>query len=165
MKARHQQRRSCRLWLPYTQFFSLLPLWKVTNESSYWSILLFSWLVRDGRKQHCQVSPMAQLLLLPLLSWYYSEIKTTKFFEIVTHPALLILPSFSIAGFAGDDAPRSVFPSLIGRARQPGIMVSLVGGAEERSQSDSTEIDYFSATISNFLTDCGDRLSVFTTRS
>lgn len=28
------------------------------------------------------------------------------------------------AGFAGDDAPRSVFPSLIGRARQPGIMVS-----------------------------------------
>jgi hypothetical protein len=29
------------------------------------------------------------------------------------------------AGFAGDDAPRSVFPSLIGRARQPGIMVSL----------------------------------------
>lgn len=29
------------------------------------------------------------------------------------------------AGFAGDDAPRSVFPSLIGRARQPGIMVRL----------------------------------------
>lgn len=30
------------------------------------------------------------------------------------------------AGFAGDDAPRSVFPSLIGRARQPGIMVRCV---------------------------------------
>jgi actin-related protein len=30
------------------------------------------------------------------------------------------------AGFAGDDAPRSVFPSLIGRARQPGIMVRVV---------------------------------------
>jgi hypothetical protein len=30
------------------------------------------------------------------------------------------------AGFAGDDAPRSVFPSLIGRARQPGIMVSSI---------------------------------------
>eukprot|EP00980_Cylindrotheca_fusiformis_P028011 scaffold22575_cov141-Cylindrotheca_fusiformis.AAC.42 len=29
------------------------------------------------------------------------------------------------AGFAGDDAPRSVFPSLIGRARQPGIMVGM----------------------------------------
>ena len=27
------------------------------------------------------------------------------------------------AGFAGDDAPQSVFPSLLGRARQPGIMV------------------------------------------
>lgn len=31
----------------------------------------------------------------------------------------------AIAGFAGDDAPRSVFPSLIGRARQPGIMVGM----------------------------------------
>jgi hypothetical protein len=30
---------------------------------------------------------------------------------------------YKTAGFAGDDAPRSVFPSLIGRARQPGIMV------------------------------------------
>jgi|Transcript_50634 actin beta/gamma 1 len=29
------------------------------------------------------------------------------------------------AGFAGDDAPRCVFPSLIGRARQPGIMVGM----------------------------------------
>eukprot|EP00567_Pseudictyota_dubia_P002155 CAMPEP_0197468694 /NCGR_PEP_ID=MMETSP1175-20131217/66214_1 /TAXON_ID=1003142 /ORGANISM="Triceratium dubium, Strain CCMP147" /LENGTH=656 /DNA_ID=CAMNT_0043004805 /DNA_START=53 /DNA_END=2024 /DNA_ORIENTATION=+ len=29
------------------------------------------------------------------------------------------------AGFAGDDAPRSVFPSIIGRARQPGIMVGM----------------------------------------
>ena len=29
------------------------------------------------------------------------------------------------AGFAGDEAPRSVFPSLIGRARQPGIMVGM----------------------------------------
>ena len=36
-------------------------------------------------------------------------------------------PSFFVptAGFAGDDAPRSVFPSLIGRARQPGIMVGM----------------------------------------
>jgi hypothetical protein len=39
----------------------------------------------------------------------------------LSHPS----PSFinNTAGFAGDDAPRSVFPSLIGRARQPGIMV------------------------------------------
>merc|ERR1739844_113081 len=29
------------------------------------------------------------------------------------------------AGFAGDDAPRCVFPSIIGRARQPGIMVGM----------------------------------------
>ena len=30
------------------------------------------------------------------------------------------------AGFAGDDAPRAVFPSVIGRPRQPGVMVRAV---------------------------------------
>ena len=29
------------------------------------------------------------------------------------------------AGFAGDDAPRAVFPSVIGRARYPGVMVGM----------------------------------------
>ena len=29
------------------------------------------------------------------------------------------------AGFAGDDAPRAVFPSLVGRAKMPGIMVGM----------------------------------------
>ena len=29
------------------------------------------------------------------------------------------------AGFAGDDAPRSVFSTIVGRARVPGIMVGL----------------------------------------
>lgn len=29
------------------------------------------------------------------------------------------------AGFAGDDAPRVVFPSIIGRPRQPGVMVGM----------------------------------------
>jgi len=29
------------------------------------------------------------------------------------------------AGFAGDDAPRAVFPSLVGRPRHPGIMVGM----------------------------------------
>lgn len=28
------------------------------------------------------------------------------------------------AGFAGDDAPRAVFPSIVGRPKHPGIMVS-----------------------------------------
>eukprot|EP00815_Leptocylindrus_aporus_P008091 CAMPEP_0116074196 /NCGR_PEP_ID=MMETSP0322-20121206/15783_1 /TAXON_ID=163516 /ORGANISM="Leptocylindrus danicus var. apora, Strain B651" /LENGTH=373 /DNA_ID=CAMNT_0003563793 /DNA_START=39 /DNA_END=1158 /DNA_ORIENTATION=- len=35
------------------------------------------------------------------------------------------------AGFAGDDAPRSVFPSIIGRAKHPGIMVGFSGASEE----------------------------------
>ena len=29
------------------------------------------------------------------------------------------------AGFAGDDAPRAVFPSIVGRPRQPGVMVGM----------------------------------------
>ena len=29
------------------------------------------------------------------------------------------------AGFAGDDAPRAVFPSLVGRARVPGVMIGM----------------------------------------
>lgn len=29
------------------------------------------------------------------------------------------------AGFAGDDAPRAVFPTIVGRPRMPGIMVGL----------------------------------------
>jgi actin-related protein len=39
--------------------------------------------------------------------------------------AFPIIYTSTTAGFAGDDAPRSVFPSLIGRARQPGIMVGM----------------------------------------
>eukprot|EP00439_Symbiodinium_sp_Y106_P084694 s617_g26.t1 len=31
------------------------------------------------------------------------------------------------AGFAGDDAPRAVFPSIVGRPKMPGIMDSYVG--------------------------------------
>merc|ERR1711990_105457 len=32
------------------------------------------------------------------------------------------------AGFAGDDAPRAVFPSVIGRAKYPGVMVDIGDG-------------------------------------
>ena len=29
------------------------------------------------------------------------------------------------AGFAGDDAPQAVFPSIVGRPKMPGIMVGM----------------------------------------
>ena len=32
------------------------------------------------------------------------------------------------AGFAGDDAPRAVFPSIVGRPKMPGIMVGVLAG-------------------------------------
>ena len=47
------------------------------------------------------------------------------------------------AGFAGDDAPRAVFPSIVGRPRQRGVIVGiragnkglLLGGSENFSQT------------------------------
>lgn len=33
------------------------------------------------------------------------------------------------AGFAGDDAPRAVFPSIVGRPRHQGVMVSPLSAA------------------------------------
>ena len=41
------------------------------------------------------------------------------------HTALAFLSRSEQAGFAGDDAPRAVFPSIIGRPRQPGVMVGM----------------------------------------
>merc|ERR1712066_890514 len=36
-----------------------------------------------------------------------------------------IMPGMCKAGFAGDDAPRAVFPSIVGRPKMPGIMVGM----------------------------------------
>ena len=41
------------------------------------------------------------------------------------------------AGFSGDDAPRTVFPSIIGRPKMPGIMVGMdsnLASSGERSR-------------------------------
>ena len=42
---------------------------------------------------------------------------------------ILVIDSLGVvsreSGFAGDDAPRAVFPSLIGRPRQPGLLIGL----------------------------------------
>lgn len=37
------------------------------------------------------------------------------------------------AGFAGDDAPRAVFPSIVGRPKHPGIMVSIEWAVAQRT--------------------------------
>jgi len=52
---------------------------------------------------------------------YYSNMSSE-------HQAALVIDNGSgmcKAGFAGDDAPRAVFPSIIGRPRHPGIMVGM----------------------------------------
>jgi len=41
------------------------------------------------------------------------------------------------AGFAGDDAPRAVFPSIVGRPRQPGVMVGM--GTKEEFVGDEAQ--------------------------
>jgi actin-related protein len=45
------------------------------------------------------------------------------------------------AGFAGDDAPRAVFPSIVGRPRHQGVMVGM-------GQKDSCVPDSFLSTSS-----------------
>lgn len=42
-------------------------------------------------------------------------------------PAIVLVPGSSMvkAGFAGDDAPRAVFPPIIGRPRHAGVMVGM----------------------------------------
>ena len=50
------------------------------------------------------------------------------------------------AGFAGDDAPRAVFPSIVGRPKMPGIMVGMdqkgyVGDAEQARRVHTQESD------------------------
>jgi actin-related protein len=37
------------------------------------------------------------------------------------------------AGFAGDDAPRAVFPSIVGRPRHQGVMVSNYTGITSKT--------------------------------
>uniref|UniRef100_A0AAF5CZZ9 Col_cuticle_N domain-containing protein n=2 Tax=Strongyloides stercoralis TaxID=6248 RepID=A0AAF5CZZ9_STRER len=43
----------------------------------------------------------------------------------VTKKLLLLLLTMDQAGFAGDDAPRAVFPSIVGRPRHQGVMVGM----------------------------------------
>ena len=42
-----------------------------------------------------------------------------------SRPSLIFSPGMCKAGFAGDDAPRSVFPSVVGRPRHQAVMVGM----------------------------------------
>ena len=42
------------------------------------------------------------------------------------------------AGFSGDDAPRAVFPSVVGRPRHEGVMVGM--GQKVQLQLESSEL-------------------------
>ncbi|KAK3271134.1 hypothetical protein CYMTET_20495 [Cymbomonas tetramitiformis] len=55
-----------------------------------------------------------------------SEIGTEEESDSEEGETLVIVPgSFVHAGYAGDDAPRSVFPSVVGRPRHQGVMVGM----------------------------------------
>merc|ERR1712137_138850 len=53
---------------------------------------------------------------------------TTKMCDDDEESAALVVDNGSgmcKAGFAGDDAPRAVFPSVVGRPKYPGVMVGM----------------------------------------
>ncbi len=50
------------------------------------------------------------------------------------------------AGFAGDDAPRAVFPTIVGRPRHQGVMV---GGGQRSHYMAQTEMKREEITLSN----------------
>lgn len=57
---------------------------------------------------------------------FFNDCRTNPFF--IEEVAALVIDNGSgmcKAGFAGDDAPRAVFPSLVGRPRHQGIMVGM----------------------------------------
>ena len=41
------------------------------------------------------------------------------------------------AGFAGDDAPRAVFPSIVGRPKHPGVSKATISAAGKSSPATS----------------------------
>jgi hypothetical protein len=48
------------------------------------------------------------------------------FARLFTKSGVQVLKALVVkAGFAGDDAPRSVFPSIVGRPRHQGVMVGM----------------------------------------
>ena len=55
------------------------------------------------------------------------------------------------AGFAGDDAPRAVFPSLVGRPRHTGVMVGM--GQKVRASSVAFHLIAFSRSQFSFHSD------------
>ena len=69
--------------------------------------------------------PWLQLQRLPSLCLVFSLVLVAMADEEV---AALVVDNGSgmcKAGFAGDDAPRAVFPSIVGRPKMPGIMVGM----------------------------------------
>ena len=63
------------------------------------------------------------------LKYFSASVRTTFVFTMADEDvAALVVDNGSgmcKAGFAGDDAPRAVFPSIVGRPRHQGVMVGM----------------------------------------
>jgi actin len=74
-----------------------------------------TWLNQLNMESMIKPTIMSELCLVMIL----------ETFALTTQISLSTASWYAQAGFAGDDAPRAVFPSIVGRPRHTGVMVGM----------------------------------------
>lgn len=119
------------LWLPRfgVNLFSLCYLDLIFSDLDVFSKLFFFFFVRHSTSTMLQVAEPKKTTghLFPLNNHAIKQELNTNTIFIEEVAALVIDNGSGMckAGFAGDDAPRAVFPSIVGRPRHQGIMVGM----------------------------------------
>lgn len=80
--------------------------------------------------QHPSPFALAQLLPFPTVDLHLATMPSNEFDDVLTNqPVVIDNGSGSIkAGFAGQDSPKSFFPSFVGRPKHPRVMAGAIEG-------------------------------------
>ena len=85
------------------------------------------WRLAESARRGPHPRPRAPFLIMSMTAAPPAGLLTTTMAEDEDVQALVVDNGSGMckAGFAGDDAPRAVFPSIVGRPKHPGIMVGM----------------------------------------